>query len=81
MAKFLYLGPPTVVAIGSGEIHLSPGCQFDADGQVPYIKRLVAKGLARLVAPNNGAAIVGDNGTAVETADAVSATPARRERR
>jgi len=58
MAKYLYLGPPTTVTLGKTEITLAPGCQFDADANIPYVKRLVAKGLAQLVTPENASAPV-----------------------
>jgi hypothetical protein len=49
MARFLYDGPPTCVSLGGRDIPLSPGCHFDADPDLPYVKRLAARGMARLV--------------------------------
>jgi len=50
MARYLYSGPPTVISVGDRDIPLSPGCHFEADVETPYIKRLVARDLAKLVA-------------------------------
>jgi len=39
------------VTLGGKETPLHPGCHFEADALEPYVARLVAKGLAKAVAP------------------------------